>query len=399
MFVYPRQIRSTTPGAFALNAGAEPAPGYRLRRLRGRGGFAEVWESTAPGGRPAALKFMLSSNTSTTARELRSIQSFIAMDHPYMVKTYGVWSLPGYIVVDMELAEGTLLDLMLVYNTEFGEHLDPKVLGLHMWQVAEALDTLNARKHIRDGRKVGFQHGDIKPSNILLLNDVAKLTDYGLSTPTHGPMTPCPRAGTLDYAAPEVFQGHLTDYSDQFSLAVTYCVLRGGGFPFPKTTTDDVRQSFHRPPPDLSPFPPMEQVALGRALAPVPQDRYPGCREMMLAILKSQGLQVARDIEGKPRIVSDDESSVDSVATVFNANPSAVQKAPSQVQKAPSQFQKAPSQVQKAQPPIQKPASTITKPPSTISRAPSELGSPPSGLRRAPSGFLRPPTGTDPAGS
>lgn len=339
MFAYPRQIRSTTPGAFALNAGAEPAPGYRLRRLRGRGGFAEVWESTAPGGRPtAALKFMLSSNTSTTARELRSIQSFIVMDHPYMVKTYGVWSLPGYIVVDMELADATLLDLMLLYNTEFGEHLDPKVLGLYLWQAAEALDFLNARKHLRDGKRVGFQHGDIKPNNILLLGETAKLTDYGLSIPTYGPTTPCPRAGTLDYAAPEVFQGHLTDYSDQFSLAVSYCVLRFGGFPFPKMEPEDVRQSFHRPPPDLTFHPPAEQAALLRALSPVPQDRYPGCREMMLAILKSQGLQVGRDIDGKPQITTMDDASAHAAAGTFGKTTSSIGRQPSSTGRTPSGF-------------------------------------------------------------
>src|SRR5262249_27800685 len=102
--------RSSTPGALTLSAGAEPSPGYRLRRVRGRGGFAEVWEADAPEGPPVALKFMPSSNASTTARELRSIQSFQTMDHPYLVKTYGVWSVPGYIVINMELAEATLLD-------------------------------------------------------------------------------------------------------------------------------------------------------------------------------------------------------------------------------------------------------------------------------------------------
>lgn len=362
MFVYPRQIRSTTPGAFALNAGAEPAPGYRLRRLRGRGGFAEVWESSAPDGRMAALKFMLSSNSSTTARELRSIQSFIAMDHPYMVKTHGVWSLPGYIVVDMELAEATLLDLMLLYNTEFGEHLDPKVLGLYMWQVAEALDFLNARKHTRDGRRVGFQHGDIKPNNVLLLSDTAKLTDYGLSIPTHGPVTPCPRAGTLDYAAPEVFSGHLTDYSDQFSLAVTYCVLRFGGFPFPKTT--DAKMGLNRPAPDLSMLPAAEQPVLLKALSPVPQDRFPGCRELMLSILRAQGLQVVRDIDGRPQITSDDESTIDS--KLMTRTPSGIQKTPSVIMKAPS---------------------TLAKP------VASKIQSPPSGLPRAPSTFEKRPSG------
>src|SRR5439155_3010852 len=120
---FPR-IRSNTPGAFVVNAGSEPAPGYRLRRARGRGGFAEVWEADTPTG-PVALKFMASSNAGTTSREIRALQSLMALDHPHLVKTHGVWSLPGYVVVDMELAEATLLDLMLVYHNDLGQHIDP----------------------------------------------------------------------------------------------------------------------------------------------------------------------------------------------------------------------------------------------------------------------------------
>src|SRR5207237_7373433 len=122
---------------------------------------------------------------------------------------------------------------MLLYHNDLGQHIDPKVLCLHLWQVGEALDFLNGRRHVRDGRRVGFQHGDVKPNNILLFGDVAKLTDHGLATPTNGPTTPCPRSGTKECAAPEVFQGYLSDTSDQFSLAVTYHVLRTGTFPYP----------------------------------------------------------------------------------------------------------------------------------------------------------------------
>ena len=59
-----------------------------MKRVRGRGGFAEVWEADTPTG-PVALKFMPSSNTATTARELRSIQSFQSLDHPFLVRTNG----------------------------------------------------------------------------------------------------------------------------------------------------------------------------------------------------------------------------------------------------------------------------------------------------------------------
>lgn len=295
MLTFSPRIRSSTPGAVPLQAGSEPSPGYRLRRLRGRGGFAEVWESSAPDGTPVALKFMPSSNASTTAREVRSMQSFLDLSHPHLVKTNAVWSLPGYIVINMELAEATLLDLMLVYHNELGQHIDPPLLCLYLWQVADALDFLNARRHTRDGHKdkVGFQHGDVKPNNILLVGDTAKLTDHGLATPTYGSNTPCPRQGTREYAAPEVFLGYYSDTSDQFSLAVTYHVLRTGTFPFPPPP-DTLAKSFSRPAADLCLVNEPERPPLLRALSAVPQDRFPSCKDFMTAILRAHNLYVVR---------------------------------------------------------------------------------------------------------
>ena len=322
MLTFFPKIRSSTPGAFVIQSGAEPSPGYRLKRARGRGGFAEVWEADTPNG-PVALKFMPSSNTGTTARELRSIQSFQSLDHPYLVKTHGVWSVPGYIVIDMELAEATLLDLLLVYHNDLGQPIPAAQLCLYLWQVGEALDFLNARRHTREGRKVGFQHGDVKPNNILLFGDVAKLTDYGLATPTHGATTPCPRHGTREYAPPEVFQGYLTDTSDQYSLAVTYCVLRSGGFPFPPPpSSGEMPKTFHRPAPDLSGFLPGEQQVLQRALSPVPQDRYPTCQELTNGLLRANGYKMGRRDDGTWRVVRNDDAG----SQQFKVSPSVFQR-------------------------------------------------------------------------
>jgi len=312
------KVRSTTPGAFPLGSGAEPAPGYRLKRVRGRGGFAEVWEADSPTG-PVALKFMLSSNAATTSRELRSVQSFQAMDHPYLVRTHAVFTVPGYIVTAMELGEATLLDLMFLYTDELRQPIPPAQLGLYLWQVGQALDFLNARRHLRDGRKVGFQHGDIKPNNVLLFGDVAKLTDYGVATATSGPTTPCPRHGTRDYAAPEVLQGYQTDHSDQFSLAVTYHVLRVGCFPFPPAPADDLPKAFSRGPADLSALAPAERLALARALSPVPQDRYPSCEALTNQLLRALGFKALVEQDRPVKIVPDDETLPDGTKSALRS--------------------------------------------------------------------------------
>lgn len=279
--------------AFTPEAGASPFAGYRLVRLRGRGGFATVWEATAPDGSLIALKFMSAHNSVSTIRELRALRAFAAFSHPSLLPINQVWSIPGQIVIGMELAEGSLLDLMMLYADEFQKPIEVPRLLRYMGEVATALDFLNARRHQWDGRTVGFQHGDIKPNNVLLVGDQAKLADYGLATPTLGPKTPCHRHGTLEYVAPEVIQGYAADTSDQFSLAVSYVLLRTTRFPFPAPPPpDQVGRGWVRPAPDLSHLTAAEQPVVARALSVIPQNRFPTCMALVLALAKALNASV-----------------------------------------------------------------------------------------------------------
>lgn len=269
-----------------------PFPGYKLVRLRGRGGFATVWETTDPDGERLALKFMSSHSGASTVRELRALRAFAALEHPHLLPIHDVWSIPGQIVIGMELAEASLLDLMLLYADEFNRPIETDRLLRYLRQAATALDFLNAHNHQWEGRKVGLQHGDIKPNNILLVGDVAKLADYGLATPTSGAKTPCHRHGTLEYVAPEVIQGYATDTTDQFSLAVTYYVMRSTTFPFPPPPpAEQMSRGFTRPAPDLSCVSEVERPALLRALSPIPQNRFPSCTAFIHALEVATGVR------------------------------------------------------------------------------------------------------------
>ena len=293
--LHPSQL-----GAFQPEVGAVPFPGYRLLALRGRGAFATVWEASTPSGQLVALKFMSSATAAQTAREIRSLQSIRELSHDNLLKIRQVWSLPGCIVIAMDLAEASLMDLLEVYLDELGHPIEVKKLAPYLVEVADGLDFLNARKHRIDGRLVGLQHGDIKPNNILLRGDRALLADYGLATPTSGAVTPCPRHGTAEYTAPEVFQGNLTERSDQFSLAVTWHVLTTGTFPYPEPPRDREKlRGYVRPDPDLSRLGTAERIALARALSPIPQDRYPTCTELMTGLLAAHGLKADRGEDSK----------------------------------------------------------------------------------------------------
>jgi serine/threonine protein kinase len=256
-----------------------PFPGYCLRRALGRGGFAEVWEAKTSQGERVALKF-LPLTGAAARRELRSIQAVRQLNHPNLVRIDRVWCQPGYIVVVMERADASLLDLLDVAMTEMGTPITPEHVCHLLEQAATALDFLNAPRHAINGQRAAVQHRDVKPGNLLLFGETVKLSDFGTAALLTSPQSVCPSGGTVEYSAPEVFQGQVSERTDQYSLAVTYCHLRTGRLPFPDSPADFDR-SYVRPTPDLSLLSCRERPVIARALAPLPRDRWRSCTDLV----------------------------------------------------------------------------------------------------------------------
>jgi serine/threonine protein kinase len=263
-----------------LEIGMEPFPGHRLLKILGRGSFAEVWEARTADGRSVALKFLAADMERSTPSEIRALQAVRQLSHPHITRVEKVWTHLGYVVIAMELAEGSLADLFDAHMVEEGSPLPVEHVLFFLAQVADALDFLNARQHQIDGKRVAVQHCDIKPSNMLLFGDSVKLCDFGIATlMTAAVMTHKP-VGTPDYAAPEVFRGRLSYRTDQYALGVSYCQLRGGRLPF-SDTPDALPPTYVRPKPDLSMLPAKERPLVEQALASIPQDRWKTCAEFI----------------------------------------------------------------------------------------------------------------------
>lgn len=263
-----------------LASGMKVAAHFQLVELLGQGGFAQVWEAEAKDGRRVALKFMPCRSDLSAAREVRAIQAICQLRHPNLIGVDQICSDIGYIVVVMELADGSLLDLLHKYQQTIGAPIRPDLVCLYLAQAARAIDFLNTHQHQVQGQRLGFQHCDIKSSNILLLGDEVKISDFGLSTATGSAIKIHRKVGTVHYAAPEVFQGRLSDWTDQYSLAVTYVHLRTGTLPF-GDAPGSFHHSFVRQAPDLHMLPLAEQPIISRALSVIPQARWPSCVEMM----------------------------------------------------------------------------------------------------------------------
>lgn len=266
-----------------LKPGIEPILGYRLLKRLGRGGFGEVWEAVhETDGAHLAFKF-LDCNQQIAAlvvNEIRILIQLRELQHQNLLQFFSVTASQNLVILSMELAEGSLNDLHYIYRMDQKTHVPPNVLLNLMGQAAEGIDFISRQK-ISGGNffSQGMQHCDIKPSNLLLIRNVLKVADFGLS----GPQMWNARGkafGTPPYAPPELYEGRPNARSDQYSLAVTYCELRTGYYPFP-VTTDGV---FPNIAPELSMLPDAERPVVAKALSKQWLNRYSSCAEFVGAL-------------------------------------------------------------------------------------------------------------------
>jgi WD40 repeat protein len=266
-----------------LEAGAEPVPGYRLEKLLGRGGFGEVWRAQGPGGVAVAMKFIRHDGKAGSL-ELRSLAMMKEIRHGNLLSLFGVWQREPFIILALELADRSLLDRLQEAQAQGQPGIPLPELLECLSDTARALDFLNEPRHTQDGKTgLSIQHRDIKPHNLLLVGDTVKLADFGLARLLERQVTSHTGAMTPAYAAPEFFKGQTTNQSDQYSLAVTYCQLRGGRLPF-AGTLEQMMMGHAQEEPDLSMVPEAERPVVARALSKKPEERWPSCRAFVQAL-------------------------------------------------------------------------------------------------------------------
>jgi eukaryotic-like serine/threonine-protein kinase len=255
----------------------EPIPGYFTKELIGVGGYGEVWKTHAPGGLVKAIKFVYGDLSSKRAsREFRSLNRIKEVRHAFLLSIERIEIVHGNLVIVTELADQSLKQL-------YDKHRASGLRGLPREELLEILrDAADALDYIYENHSL--QHLDIKPENLLLVGNRAKVADFGLIKNLYERSASLIEGLTPIYSPPELFEGKPNRHSDQYSLAIVYQEMLTGELPFDGMTAAHLAAQHLHMPPVLTALPKCDQPVIARALSKSPDERFPSCRAMIAAL-------------------------------------------------------------------------------------------------------------------
>jgi len=263
---------------------------YRIERELGAGGMATVYlAEDLKHHRYIALKTMRGdlAESMEAERFLLEIEIAAALTHPHILPLYDSGEAAGIVYYVMPYVEGPTLRQRLQ-----GEPRLPLEEALEIArQVVGALDYAHRR---------GLVHRDIKPENIMLYEDDALVTDFGIALAVRsargGRVTEAGIViGTPVYMSPEQAVGDPVDArSDLYSVGCVLYEMLVGVPPYTGADTMAITaQKLVDPVPPLRPqraeVPAGIEEALLKALACKADDRFATAAEFAAALEPAEG--------------------------------------------------------------------------------------------------------------
>lgn len=192
---------------------------YELIRKLGEGGMGEVYLAhDSKNMSRVAIKFAFLGNRdpeSEKERFFREIEFLKSIEHPNIVK----------LLDSGQDGESYFYVMEFIQGHEIRERENFRRLAILLANVASALSALHQK---------GIVHGDIKPSNIMLVGNRPVLLDFGVAKKHwQEKIEKNDVSGTVAYMSPESVTGQKTDgRSDLYSLGIVLYEQLTGCLPF-----------------------------------------------------------------------------------------------------------------------------------------------------------------------
>lgn len=210
---------------------------FELLKALGEGSFGKVYMAREKSKQQYMAFKQLKKMEIIKSKQVDHVKNEVfilnSLDHPFLVKMYGMTQDPRYLYIAMEFVCGGELFTYLRKVVRFPKHL----AGLYTMMVTMMFEYLHSKNVI---------YRDLKPENILIDNQgYLKLTDFGFAkiveTRTY---TLC---GTPEYIAPEIIlnKGHSKGV-DWWTLGVFLYEMLAGIDPFNDSDPMQIYQNIIR---------------------------------------------------------------------------------------------------------------------------------------------------------
>lgn len=255
---------------------------YEIQEIIGVGGMAVVYKAYDNiDDRVVAVKILKEeflANEEFRRRFKNESKAIAVLSHPNIVKVYDVSYGDRIQYIVMECVDGITLK----------EYIQQQGVINYKEAVFFVTQILRALQHAHDK---GIVHRDIKPQNIMLLeNGAIKVTDFGIARFSRSETRTMTDStiGSVHYISPEQARGDITDdKADIYSVGVMLYEMLTGKLPFESDNTVSVAimqlQQDPVKPRDINPSIPvgLEQIVL-KAMQKNVNDRYQSAAEMLL---------------------------------------------------------------------------------------------------------------------
>lgn len=250
-------------------------PGYEIQNHLGGGAFGEVYKARKTSiGKAYAIKFLRlddATQKDATERELEQVRLFAAIDHPNLVTIEDMGVVLGVPFLVMGYAgEDTLARRIM------RRELERETALRYFVQACRGVLALHDRR---------LAHFDLKPGNIFLNGDVARVGDYGLAKLlTEGRATLSFGRGTPHYMAPEMLRNRADHRADLYSLGVILFESLTFTLPYASAEGAILLREDDAPPNFPSSFPPALRPVVERCLRIDPAQRFASVHELLAAM-------------------------------------------------------------------------------------------------------------------